>query len=342
MRTLFLRALAIAAVGAIAFGNASLAGKGELRFIGWEGYADDDWVAEFEEKYDADVSVFYIGSNDEMFAKMKASEAQDYDVMTVNTGELQRHIDLGLVKPLDLSRIPNTKNLLPAFQDLATVPGVERDGQPYGVPFSWGSITLIYNKDTVVPAPTSWEVLWDPKYKGRVIIPDSDQQIIQFAVAFGFEDPFNLTKDEMAHIKKRVIDLRSNLKGYYLTFEDSLQYVEDGVDLITQGDEYRIKLLEARGYDNYVLTVPEEGAIGWLDVYTVSTGVGDEDLAYAWINFILEKRISEQLSERLGYPNAVTESGLIDYADKLTWLKAVEDFTWRTNVWNEIKAAPIQ
>ena len=131
MRTLFLRALAIAAVGAIAFGNASLAGKGELRFIGWEGYADDDWVAEFEEKYDADVSVFYIGSNDEMFAKMKASEAQDYDVMTVNTGELQRHIDLGLVKAARPQ--PHTQH-----QELAA--GVPGPGHGAGRREGWATV----------------------------------------------------------------------------------------------------------------------------------------------------------------------------------------------------------
>ena len=193
------------------------------------------------------------------------------------------------------------------------------------------------------PPPTSWEIVWDPKYKGRVIMADTDQELIQFAVALGAKDPFNLTKDEMAHIKQRLIDLRSNLKAYFATFEDSVQYVEDGdVDLLIQGDEYRVKLLHDRGYDNWALTVPKEGALGWTDVYTVSSGTGDEDLAYAWINFILEKRISDQLSERLAYPNAVTKSSDIDYADKLTWLKAVEDFTWRTNVWNEIKAAPVQ
>jgi len=339
------RAVALAAATAMTglLGGPAAAGKGELRFLGWEGYADDDWVAEFKKTYDADVSVVYIGSNDEMFAKMKGSDGADYDVMTVNTGELVRYVDLGLVKPLDLSRVPNRANQLLGFQDLAKVPGVTKDGQVYGVPFAWGSITLIYDTDKIKTAPTSWSVLWDPQYKGQIIMPDSDQQLIQMAQALKMKNPFNLSQDEMGELKAKVIDLRANLKAFYSTFEDSLQYYEDGdVALIVGGDEYRIKLLNDRGFQNVKLIVPEEGALGWTDVYTVTKGVGDEDLAYAWINFILEKRVSDQLSERLAYPNTVSQPAGMDYSSQLLWLEPVEDFTWRTNVWNEIKAAPIE
>ena len=58
---------------------------------------------------------------------------------------------------------------MPRFRDLAKVKGVMRDGKVYAIPFAFDSIGLIYDTDKVKPAPTSWNVLWDPKYKGKVL-----------------------------------------------------------------------------------------------------------------------------------------------------------------------------
>jgi putative spermidine/putrescine transport system substrate-binding protein len=90
-----------------------------LRVLAWDGYADPDWVKEFTKDTGIDVSVVFIGSDDEIWAKIKGSEGKDFDVMAVNTAQLQRYIDANLVTPWDLSNIPNQKEVLPRFRDLA-------------------------------------------------------------------------------------------------------------------------------------------------------------------------------------------------------------------------------
>jgi putative spermidine/putrescine transport system substrate-binding protein len=142
----------------------------ELRVLAWDGYADDDWVKEFEKQTGADVKVVIIGSDDEIWAKIKGSEGKDFDVMAVNTGQLQRYIDAKLVQPIDLSKVPNqAANQLPIFNDLTKVKGVMRDGKLYSIPFCFDSIGIIYNTDEVKTPPTSMDVLWDPQYKGKVL-----------------------------------------------------------------------------------------------------------------------------------------------------------------------------
>jgi putative spermidine/putrescine transport system substrate-binding protein len=87
--------LAVAATALAASWSPAMAK--ELRVLAWQGYADDDWVKEFEKESGADVKVVFIGSDDEIWAKIKGSEGKDFDVMAVNTGQLQRYIDAKLV-----------------------------------------------------------------------------------------------------------------------------------------------------------------------------------------------------------------------------------------------------
>src|SRR6185436_18945499 len=97
MKRLITAAAALAVVAAtVAPGLAK-----ELRILAWQGYADPDWVKAFEAEYKVDV----------------------------NAAQLQRYLDLGLVAPYDLAKVPNQKETLPRFQDLTKVSGVMRDGK---------------------------------------------------------------------------------------------------------------------------------------------------------------------------------------------------------------------
>ena len=106
----------------MAAGIASSEAK-ELRVLAWQGYADDDWVKEFQEKSGAAVKVVFIGTDDEIWAKIKGSEGKDFDLFAVNTAQLQRYIDAGLTTPYDLDKLPNQKQTLPLFSDLTKVGG---------------------------------------------------------------------------------------------------------------------------------------------------------------------------------------------------------------------------
>src|SRR4051812_38702134 len=90
------------------------AAEKELRILTWEGYADAPWVEAFEKKTGATVKITYTGSVDEIFAKMTASKGEDYDVIAIETSSCKRLVQEKLVQPVDLAKIPNAANLLPA------------------------------------------------------------------------------------------------------------------------------------------------------------------------------------------------------------------------------------
>ena len=321
--------------------TSALAAK-QLRVMAWDGYADDDWVKEFQEQTGSTANVVFIGTDDEIWAKMKGSDGKDFDVFAVNTAQLQRYIDGGLTTPLDLAKIPNQKSVLPRFRDLTKVKGVMRDGKLHSIPFCFDSIGIIYDKAKVNPAPDSFETFWDPKYKGKILAYDNGEHNFSFtALTLGIEDPFHLSADQMAKIKDKLAALKGNVLSFYTTPDEALQlYKSNDIALIWANyGQQQVKAMKDAGA-NIGYVNPKEGALAWLDTWAMTSGVQDKDLASAWINFLLQKKIGEQLSQRTGFGNTVVESGSAGANDKLVWLETVEDATKRSDLWNEIKAQP--
>lgn len=320
--------------------SASLAES--LRVLAWDGYADQDWVKEFTAETGIDVDVVFIGSDDEIWAKIKGSEGQDFDVFAVNTAQLQRYIAADLVSPIDISQLPNQQKVLPRFRDLSAVEGETKDGKVYGVPFCFDSIGLIYDTDKVKNPPTSMSALWDPQYKGKVLAYDNGEHNFSFtALTLGYQDPFNLTDDQVAAVKEKLIELKRNVLSFYTTADEAQQiYSNNDVALIWANyGQQQLKALQATGA-HVAYVNPSEGALAWLDNWVISKGVRDKASAEKWINFMISEKVGSQLSERTGFGNSVTETGSAGADDKLIWLNNVEDPLKRSDLWNEIKATP--
>jgi putative spermidine/putrescine transport system substrate-binding protein len=332
---------AAAALAVIAAASAPGFAK-ELRILAWDGYADPDWVKAFEAECKCDVKVVFIGTDDEIWAKIKGSEGKDFDLFAVNTAQLQRYIDAGLVTPYDLSKVPNQKDTLPRFQDLNKVSGVMRDGKVYAIPYAFDSIGLIYDTDKVKEAPTSWNVLWDPKYAGKVLGYDNGEHNFTItALTMGAEDPFHLTDDQLKQAEEKLVSLKRNVLSFYTTADEALQlYQHNDIAIIFANyGQQQVKTMEKAGA-HIAYVNPSEGAPAWLDTWAMTSGVQDKDLAEAWVNFVLQKKIGQQLSDRTGFGNTLVPFPSAGPNDKLVWLKNVEDPTKRADLWNEIKATP--
>ncbi len=339
--------LTIGLLGAIALTAATAltaAEAKELRILTWQGYADDDWVAEFSKANDVQVKVVYAQTDDEIWSKIKGSDGADFDLMSVNTSELQRYVDAGLVQPHDMAKLPNQKGTLPQFNDLTKVGGVGRDGKIYGIPFAFDSIGLIYDTNKVSPAPDSINILWDPKYKGKILAYDASAHNFSYgALAAGIDHPFKLSADDFGKVKQKLIDVQKNILSYYQSADEALKiYQTNDVALIFAnfGHQQLTGMLKANAPVKYV--VPKEGALAWLDTWNITKGCKDKDLAEAWVNFVIQKKISQALTDRNGFGNTVTPLTGDDPNQKLVWLLPVEDFQKRSDLWNEVKAAAQQ
>jgi putative spermidine/putrescine transport system substrate-binding protein len=337
LKRLFLGAMGVLAL--IAMTQPSFAK--ELRILAWQGYADDDWVKAFEKQYNVDVSVVFIGTDDEIWAKIKGSEGKDFDLFAVNTAQLQRYIDIGLVTPYDLDKIPNQKETLPRFRDLSKIKGVMRDGKLYAIPYAFDAIGIIYDTNKVKPAPTSMEALWDPKYQGKVLGYDNGEHNFSItALTMGINDPFHLSDDQMAKAEEKLIGLKRNVLSWYTTADEAMQlYRSNDVALIFANyGQQQVKMMKDAGLPIAYVN-PKEGALAWLDTWAMTSGVRDKELAESWVNFVLQKKIGKELSDRTGFGNTVVPFPSANESDTLVWLESVENPTKRADLWNEIKAS---
>ncbi|MEJ1937935.1 extracellular solute-binding protein, partial [Nostoc sp. NIES-2111] len=145
----------------------------------------------------------------------------------------------------------------------------------------------------------------------------------------------------MDKVKAKLGDLKKNAIAFYSTADEAQQiYNTNDIALIwaNYGQQQMKAMQKAGAKVGYIN--PEEGALTWLDTWAITKGVQDFDLAEQWVNFLLDKKIGAQLSERTGFGNTSVAMEGANPKDKLIWLEAVEDPTKRADVWNEIKAAP--
>jgi spermidine/putrescine-binding protein len=313
----------------------------DFRILTWEGYAEPEWVKPFEEANNTKATIVYVGSVDEMFAKMSGSKGADFDVVAFDTSTFKRYIDASLLQPIDPAKVANLSNLSPAFK---SIDAIARGDKRFGVPFAWGSLPLVYDKAAFPTAPDSWGVLWDPANAQKIIaLDDANNSIVLAAMVLGIKDPYNLTDAQFELVKAKLIEQKKLLLTYYAGFDDGVRiFAESKIKAMFSMGEPQVPGLVARGVDA-AFTIPKEGAIGWLDCWTISAGAKDVGLAHAWINACLDKKVGAFLSDKKSYGNTTDEDANkrtgFTYADKLLFLQTPEDFDKRVKVWNEVKAA---
>src|SRR6266481_7124088 len=140
-----------------------------LSLLVWEGYADAAFLTAFEESHHCKVSASYMGSSDELVAKLRGGSASNYDVISPSSDVAASIVSAGLAAPLDLGKIPSYSQLSPRLREL---PLVRTNGQTYGVPFVWGPNPILYDTTAFARPPDSWSIFWDPRYKGKISLWD--------------------------------------------------------------------------------------------------------------------------------------------------------------------------
>src|SRR5215469_16707022 len=184
-----------------------------LNLLVWEGYADPSFVQAFEEVNHCKISASYMGSSDELMAKLRGGSAGTYDVISPSSDVATSITAAGLAAPLDLSKLPSYGELSP---QLTSLPLVRANGQVYGVPFMWGPDPIIYDTTVFPQPPDSWNIFWDPKYRGKVSIWDDLSTVYMAAQVLGYDKPdpshlYNLSDDQLEAVRRKLLELKPNV-----------------------------------------------------------------------------------------------------------------------------------
>jgi putative spermidine/putrescine transport system substrate-binding protein/spermidine/putrescine transport system substrate-binding protein len=325
----------------ISFAGGSKGGKeasNTLNILCFEGYAEPEWLDPFIEKTGAQVNITLATATDEIFSKMIANGGQGIDVISIDTSLFKRYYDSNLIKPVNTKNIANYKNILADFQNLKVT---EFEGKQYGIPYVWGTIPLFYNADVLTEKPDSWEIMWDSKVKGKVVLLDEPQNTMTtMAIYLGLPDLWNFSEGDFTKLKEAFKSLGPQLRTITAGATDEINLIANDEVVIGLAFGEQTGVVARHEGFNINLAIPKEGALAWLDCWTLSAGCQNEKLAEEWINWTIEEKNAKAVVELIGQPSSTGIMPEItkDYdTSRLIWLEPRGDYQALTDNWTEIK-----
>jgi spermidine/putrescine-binding protein len=326
-----------------------------LNLLVWEGYADPAFVKAFEDQNHCRVSASYMGSSDELVAKLRGGSAGNYDVISPSSDVATMISQAGLAAPLDLTKLPSYEQLSPK---LRSMPLVRVNDNVYGVPFMWGPNPLIYDAKAFPATPTSWADLWDPKLKGKISVWDDLSTVYMAAQVLGYDKPdpahlYDLSDQELEAVKTKLLALKPNLRKIWSTGGELTNLFENHEVVAAMGWPLMTNQLRAANFP-VGETIPKENTTGWIDHLMITAGSENKDLAYKFLEYMIEAQTQKKVTDVTGYAPANPQAAQFMIADqqKNLHLDNVDEYQKRiyfwqnvprrakyNEIWNEVKAA---
>ncbi|WBL32163.1 ABC transporter substrate-binding protein [Sinirhodobacter sp. HNIBRBA609] len=342
--------LTTTALGALMLGAAPVLADGSINVLTWEGYADPSFISKFEEQSGCKVNATYVGSNDDFAPKMMAGGGV-YDLITPSIDTTKLMIDLDFVEPLDTAMIEGWNDIYPKFLALD---GIQKDGEYYGMPYSWGAIAFMYRDDAFTTPPTSINDLWRADLKGKISLWDDKSAIYVAARKNGDMDIYNLSDEQIAAAQAALVEQKPLIRKYWATAGELVDLYKAGEVVISNTwAGYQSSLLAAEGV-KVTEFIPTEGAEGWLDSWMVVKDTPNKECAYKFLNMQLSELGQCGVANVNGYSaaNASAAKSCMTpeqfaalhqddptYLDSLLiWTPLGDRFETYTNAWNAVKA----
>ena len=284
--------------------SCSSSDKKTLNVYNWGEYISDgsedtlDVIKEFEEKTGIKVNYQQFQNNEEMYAKISGGGV-NYDVIIPSDYMIGRMIENDMLEKIDFNNIPNYKNIDEEFLNREYDPNGE-----YSIPYMWGTVGIIYNKTMVTDPVDSWDILWNEKYKGQILMFNNARDAIGVGLKkLGYS--FNTTNPD--EIKAAVEELKKQKPVVR-------QYVMDEIFNIMIGGEAAIAPYYAGDAVNMIeenpdlaFAFPKEGVNMFIDAACIPKGSQNKKEAEEFINFLCEKEINMANCEYLNYSTILPE-----------------------------------
>lgn len=266
--------------------------KRVLYIYNWTDYISPEIMKKFEEEFNCKIVEDYFDSNETMFARLRGG-LTSYDLIFPSEYMASIMYKQNIICAVDHARIPNLKYIDKAY--------LKRAGDPnflYSIPYTLSLTGIGYNTKKVKSVPDSWEVFADKGYAGKMTMLNDMREAIGAALKYlGFS--LNTTNDaELAQAEAILLKWKKNLASY--SVEDSKTGLTTGDFFIIQ--QYNGDILQlTESNPDISFFVPGEGTSMSIDVFTIPSNAANKDLAYSFINFLLEPQTCARNMEYIHY-----------------------------------------
>ena len=271
--------------------------KPVLRVYNWAEYIDEGVIDQFEEEFNCTVKYSTFDSNEAMLSTYTEAKVSQ-DVLFPSDYTIGKMVHDGLLEELDYSRLPNAVNIDDRFFNTVFDPNNEY--RKYSVPYMWGTLGILYDTTKVTEPVDNWSILFDTKYKGNVIMMDSERDTMAVALKkLGYS--LNTTDlDQIAEAKALLLKQKKDgiVVGYrgdeakpmMINKEAALAVVYSGVAYLAIDES-----------DDLAYAVPKEGTNVWVDNAVIPKNAKNKDLAYKFIDFLCRPEVAKANVEYILY-----------------------------------------
>jgi len=274
-----------------------------INVYNWGEYISDgsndslDVNAAFTEATGITVNYSTFATNEELYAKLKSGGA-DYDVIIPSDYMISRMIQENMLEPLDFDNIPNMSCMDPRYLKNHYDPE-----EKYSVPYTWGTVGIIYNTKMVDDPVDSWDILWNQKYKKNILMFGNPRDAFGIALEkLGYS--LNTTDEKELRQAADELKKQKDLVQAYVMDEifDKMQGNEAALAPYYAGDA--LTMMAAN--PDLAFAVPKEGTNVFYDAMCIPKGSAQKEAAEMYINFMCEPQVAAANIEYIGYstPNA--------------------------------------
>jgi putative spermidine/putrescine transport system substrate-binding protein/spermidine/putrescine transport system substrate-binding protein len=238
------------------------------------------------------------------------------------------------------------------------MPLVRVNGKVYGVPFMWGPNPLLYDTTAFAKPPDSWAAMWDPKLREKVSVWDDLSTLYMAAQVLGYDKPdpdhlYNLSDAELEAVKNKLLALKPNIRKIWSTGGELTNLFENHEVVAAMGWPLMTNQLRAAKFP-VGETIPKENTTGWIDHLMITAGSENKDLAYKFLEFMIDAQTQKKVTDVTGYAPANPQAAqfMTPEQQKNLHLDNVDEYQKRiyfwqnvprrakyNEVWNEVKAA---
>ena len=268
-----------------------------INVYNWGEYIDQSVLDEFYAQTGIEVNYTQYATNEEMYAKLKSGGA-NYDVVIPSDYMIGRMIKEDMLEKIDFSNIPNYQYVDSNFTNMEYDPQNE-----YSIPYMWGNVGILYNTKYVDDVVDSWDILWNEKYSGQILMFDNSRDAIGIALKkLGYS--YNTTDEAQLRAAMQELEKQKPFVQSYVMDQifDKMEGEEAYIGPYYAGDA--ITIMDSN--PDIAFAVPKEGTNIFIDAMVIPKDAKNKQAAELFINFMCSAETGLANAEEIGYSTPLT------------------------------------
>ena len=264
-------------------------------------YIDESIIDEFQKETGIKVVYDMFETNEDMYSVIEAGGVV-YDAVCPSDYMIEKMIKNDMLSEIDFNNVPNVKNIDPKYMEMSKAFDPENK---YSVPYTWGTVGILYNTSMVKDDITSWGDLWNTKYQGNILMQDSVRDAFMVGEKLLGYSINTTDKSELEKVKDKLIEQKPLVQAYVVDqVRDKMIGGEAAIGVIYSGEMLYVQneVKKAGGDFELKYVIPKEGTNVWIDSWVIPKNAKNKENAEKWIDFLNRPEIAKKNFEYITYP----------------------------------------